>query len=187
MKIKEVSPNTLSGSFSKDLQLSKIWLIEELAKIKNNFSSVYILGSWHGNLGLLLSASKISAALIINVDIDNNSLSKSRNVSAKYDLKNIKHLQVDANKLSYKRATKSSAIINTSADDVPDQGWFENIPAGIIVAIQGRSNNPNSVNQFSNLEDLEKQFPMSQTFYKGQITLTDPETDYQRFMIIGRK
>jgi hypothetical protein len=187
MKIKEVSPNNLSGSFSKDLQLSKVWLIEELSKIKNNFNSIYILGSWYGNLGLFLSASKISPGLIVNVDIDKDAIGKSKNLAAKYGLKNIKHLQVDANNLNYKKATKSSAIINTSADDVPDRGWFENIPAGIIVAIQGRSNNPNSVNQFSNLEDLEKQFPMSQTFYKGQITLTDPETDYQRFMIIGRK
>jgi hypothetical protein len=187
MKIKEVSPNNLSGSFSKDLQLSKVWLIEELLKIKTNFNSIYILGSWYGNLGLFLSASKISTGLIVNVDLDKDSVSRSKSLYAKYGIENVKHLQVDANKLNYKKATKSSAIINTSADDIEGQDWFDNIPSGIIVAIQGRDNNPNSVNKFSSVEDLTKRFPLSETFYKGQISLTDPETDYQRFMIIGRK
>lgn len=74
MRISEFSPDTLQGSFTKDLIVSKNWLITEVSKIHNKFNVIYILGSWYGNLSLLLINKHIKFKKIINVDIDKDSL-----------------------------------------------------------------------------------------------------------------
>jgi len=54
MLMNEVSPDTIEGSFSNDLVLSKLWLIRELKRMQPTFGTIYILGSWYGNLSLLM-------------------------------------------------------------------------------------------------------------------------------------
>ena len=72
--ITESSGYSLKGSFTLDLIASKVWLLQELEKIQRNFTSVYILGSWYGNLSILLAKSNIKYDHIVNVDIDRNSV-----------------------------------------------------------------------------------------------------------------
>ena len=55
MKLVEFSPPTLRGSFESGLILNKLWLIHELKKIKDQFSTIYVLGSWYGNMSILLA------------------------------------------------------------------------------------------------------------------------------------
>ena len=51
----ESSGYSLEGSFTRDLVFSKYWLMRELAKIQRRASTMYILGSWYGNLALFLT------------------------------------------------------------------------------------------------------------------------------------
>jgi hypothetical protein len=55
----EFSPLTVQGSFENGLILNKLWLIYELQKIQDQFSTIYILGSWYGNMSILLAKSQI--------------------------------------------------------------------------------------------------------------------------------
>jgi hypothetical protein len=41
--------------------------------------------------------------------------------------------------------------------------------------------------QFKTPEDIEQKFPLSQVLYSGSLDLEDPETEYTRFMVIGKK
>jgi hypothetical protein len=52
MKINEVNSLSLKGSLGGNLTENKFWAFTELSEIKNNFDTIYILGSWYGNAGL---------------------------------------------------------------------------------------------------------------------------------------
>ena len=55
-----------------------------------------------------------------------------------------------------------------------NEGWFDNIPKGTLVALQTRD------------EDLD-QFKFTKLLYSGKKDLRDPETAYTRYMTIGIK
>lgn len=176
MKLHEFSPNTLKGSFTDDLIVSKLWLISEVSKIHKDFNSIYILGSWYGNLSLfLLDKNNIQFEKIINVDINKKVLSTGHELARRLKVADkIQPMVKDANKLNYRQAKSPSLVINTSVNDMENNGWFDNIPKGTLVAIQTRD------------EDLD-QFEFTKVLYSGSKQLKDPETKYTRFMKIGIK
>jgi hypothetical protein len=45
MKLLEFSPPTIQGSFGRGLVFNKLWLLHELEKIQDQFSTIYILGA----------------------------------------------------------------------------------------------------------------------------------------------
>jgi hypothetical protein len=98
---------------------------------------------------------------------------------------NVKYMLADANQLDYRQLGNSGAVINTSLTDMPGRAWFLNIPAGTLVVLQGRDHDPNR--NFSSTQDIVDQFPLSQVLYHGRMQLRDPETEYTRYMVIGRK
>jgi SAM-dependent methyltransferase len=176
MRINEFSPNTLKGSFTDDLIVSKLWLIREISKIHKDFNSIYILGSWYGNLSLfLLDKNNIQFKKIINVDINKKVLSTGQELATKFGVADkIEPMVKDANDLDYRQARPPSLVINTSVNDMENDGWFDNIPTGTLVAIQTRD------------ESLD-QFKFTKILYSGGKELKDPEDSYIRNMIIGVK
>ena len=58
--ITESSGYSLAGSFTRDLVASKVWLLDELARIAPQVGTIYVLGSWYGNLGVLLALTLLS-------------------------------------------------------------------------------------------------------------------------------
>ena len=175
MRLAEFSPDTLAGSFTKDLIVSKTWLISEVSRIHNKFNTIYILGSWYGNLSLLLINQHIQFKKIINVDIDRDSLQTGYELAKKLNIADrIEPMVKDANKLDYSQAVSPSLVVNTSCNDMSNQGWFDNIPPGTLVALQTRD------------DDLDE-YQLSKTLYQGKRKLKDPETTYVRVMKIGIK
>lgn len=190
MRLQEISPNTVKGSWSKDLVLRKLWALTELKKIKDNFDTVYILGSWYGNTSIILSLLKkhFHFDRIVNVDTDKQALDKSKEVIQNLRIDaDIKFDNLDANKLDYRGLGNNGLVINTSASDIEGEDWLKNIPTGTIVLIQSRNLSGDSPNQFDSLEDLFSQYPLSKIFYKGEKRFKDPETEFNSFMIIGQK
>ena len=187
MRISEVSPNTVEGSWSRDLVLSKLWLIRKLGSIKPNFGTIYILGSWYGNLSLLMLDRNLEFDRIINVDVDEAALHQGDIITGKLRDHRIVAMCKDANDLDYRQLGNNGLVINTSCNNIPNNGWFENIPKGAMVALQGRDNDPGSVNHHDDLEGFVDSYPLSSTTYSGRITLDDPETSYDRYMIIGNR
>jgi len=187
MRIQEISPNTHQGSWTSDLVLSKLWALVELKKIKNKFDTVYILGSWYGNTSILMSLLKkqFSFDHIVNVDLDKEALKKGQNIAKDLDIdKKIEPMSADANKLDYRQLGKDGLVMNLSAVDIKGTAWLENIPKDTLVLIQGRDQVKGG---FDSLESLENAYPLSQVFYSGVKRFKDPETDFNAFLIIGKK
>jgi len=182
----ESSGYSLEGSFTRDLVFSKFWLMRELANIQPQVSTMYVLGSWYGNLALFLTRyPQVHVNKIINVETDSKFLKGSKHILDQVGADNVEYMLKDANELDYRQLGTSGVVVNTSLTDMKGTDWFENIPAGTIVALQARDNDPGE--QFHSPEDIQQKFPLSQVLYSGELELEDPETQYTRFMVIGVK
>lgn len=184
MKVDESSGYSFRGSITPDLMISKIWLALQLKKLAVNFSTIYILGSWYGNMAYVLIKLNVPSDKIINVDINRSWLNFSSKLLKPFN-QNIQSMDKDANKITYQQLGKNGLVINTSETDIPGTDWYENIPQGTLVAIQSRDNADNQ--RYSTIDEFDLAYPMSETLYIDKLDLTDPETDYQRFMKIGIK
>jgi len=183
----ETSDLTFQGSNSADLIESKKWLcniLKELDLDIAEFSTIYILGSWYGNMAVVLKDSNIPFEKIINVDTDKEVLDKSDDLLRDIGIKNLESMNKDANDLDYRQVTSDSLIINTSTQDIEGKRWWDRIPKGVLVALQGRDSAKKS---YKNLEEFDKTFPLSRTLYLDKKQLEDQDTDYYRFMKIGIK
>jgi len=182
----ESSGSSLDGSFTRDLVFSKFWLMRELAQIQPHVSTMYVLGSWYGNLALYLNRyPQVQVDRIINVETDQERLSTSARILDQAGADNVDHMPKDANELDYRQLGRDGAVVNASLIDIKGTDWFKNIPEGTLVVMQARDQVDNE--QFAGPEDIEQKFPLDQVLYSGSLDLEDPETEYTRFMIIGIK
>lgn len=186
MRIFEVSQNNLTDSFSKDLVKSKTWLAEELAKIRTDFKNVYVLGSWYGNLSLILfQEHKIKFQHLYNVDVNEDSLMQGEELAKSLGVaQDIDIVHKNANNVVY---LAPSLIINTSVNNIENAGWFENIPAGTLVVMQSRNKDPGAVNRYNSEGELSANYPLSDVLYMGKLRLHEKQGSYARFMVIGIK
>jgi len=176
----------LQGSFTHDLTTSKVWLITELSKISPAVGTVYILGSWYGNLSLYMNLLPvIDYEKIINVETNRSMLDQSERMLKHVGAKNVEFMLQDANDLDYRQLDDNGVVINTSLTDMSGRDWFDNIPSGTLIAMQARDHDPGY--KFDSTDDILAKFPLEQVLYQGIKTLEDPETSYHRFMVIGRK
>jgi hypothetical protein len=91
----------------------------------------------------------------------------------------------DANTLDYRQLETDGVVINTSLTDMDGTEWFQNIPNGTVVVMQARDRVMRK--PFYSTDDILQKFPLDQVLYQGSLKLKDPETAYNRFMVIGRK
>lgn len=184
--VKEESPDTVKGSFTDDLVLSKIWLAKTLKKILGDSCArtIYILGSWYGNLAFILDYEKIVFDKIVLVEIDEQSLGISEKGLRKiFEPGKLVFLHTDAKDMIY---DDIGIVINTSINDMPTD-WYENVPNGMPVIVQGRDNLGTVDTMIADMEQFDDMFPMSKVSYLGKKELHDPEKEYTRYMKIGVK
>lgn len=176
---------SFAGSCEKDLIKSKVWLCRHLPR--RTYGRIYVLGSWYGNFGLILRGMNFNFKHIINVDSNqrycdiNKKIYKLANFDRPYTI-----LNKDCNKIEFKNP---DLIINTSTNDIQSHKWFNNIPAGCLVALQCRNNQstdsqkdrPDTFSQF------DKLFKFKKTIYQGKLALENNEENYYRYTIIGIK
>jgi hypothetical protein len=178
MRLVEFSPLTLSGSFTRDLILNKLWLLSELKKIKDQFSTIYILGSWYGNMSLLLARSDIKFEHIVNVDSNARVVKTGQQIAKQMGIADhIEPMVADANTLDYRQLDPDGLVINTSCHDMENSGWFDHIPEGTMVALQSRTD----------VDDDLSDYRISNILYQGSRELEDPETKYTSILEIGIK
>lgn len=189
MRIRDLSESSgysLAGSFTHDLTKSKVWLMQELARIAPRVGTIYILGSWFGNLSLYLHLlPMLQHGPIINVENDKQMLRQSRRMLDHVGADDVRHMFKDANDIDYQQLGSDGVVINTSLTDMDGQDWFRSVPRGTLVALQARDHDPG--HQFHSTRDILDRFPLSTVLYQGERQLTDPETDYTRYMVIGKK
>jgi hypothetical protein len=184
--LEESSGSSLEGSFTQDLVFSKYWLMHELARIQPHVSTMYVLGSWYGNLAMYLNRyPMVKVDHIVNVETDQERLNSGKHILNQMGVRNVEHMLKDANKLDYRQLDGNGVVVNTSLTEMPDTDWFKHIPPGTLVVLQARDHNTGET--FAGPEDIQKKFPLDQMLYSGSLNLRDPETEYSRFMTIGIK
>ena len=180
----ESSGYSLQGSFTHDLTTSKVWLLQELARIQPSMGTVYILGSWFGNISLYMHLLPLlDHGTIINVERDRSMLAQSRRMLNHIDAQDVEHMLADANDIDYRQLGADGVVINTSLTDMPGRAWFDRIPKGTRVVMQARDHDPGQ--QFHSTKDIIDRYPLTTVEYQGTLGLQDPETEYTRFMVIG--
>jgi hypothetical protein len=189
-ELTESSGYTLAGSYTPDLVFSKLWLTRELERVLNTqgIDSVpvaYILGSWYSNLSTILRKSNTPIQHIVDVERNKQWLKTGQEIQQHMNINNVEYMAADANNLDYRQLQDPGVVINTGTNDIADLGWFDNIPAGTIVVLQGRDQVEN--NGVASPDELLGRFPLETVLYQGTMDLEDPETEYRRSMAIGIK
>ena len=176
MRLREFSPDTVSGSFDRGLVFNKLWMIHELAKIKDTFSTIYILGSWYGNLSILLARSRIDYDHIVNVDTDADRVRQGQAIARHMHMADhIESMTADANTVDYRQLDSNGLVVNCSIHDMPNSGWFDHIPQGVMVALQSRTDVDHDIDSYA----------LKPKLYDGTWELEDPETQYNSLLRIG--
>lgn len=192
----------IADGFSRGQVLSKIWLVEELKNINQNFDNILIYAGWMGQLVLFLEKSiEFKKVRIVDQDpiaceisdkIVNNHHIEDWNV--KSSCANIEDIEQFLNHCiipltnkkgeTFQTKFEPDLIINTSAEHM-DEEWFYNIKQDSIIAIQ--SNNQEGIEEHINcvtsIDAMKKKFKMSEILYEGELQLQG----YKRFMLIGKK
>lgn len=184
--VNEASENSLEGSFTDDLVYSKLWLCDKLKEgLGNNCArTIYILGSWYGNLALFIQKANIVFDKIVLIDIDEKVLSSSEKLLRHlFEPGKLVFINTDACDVIY---DTPGIVINTSVNDM-DLDWYNNMPKGMRVVVQARDTVSGAKTKIADLEQFDDMFPMQVVSYLGSQDLSDPEVDYTRFMKIGKK
>jgi hypothetical protein len=188
--VTESSGYSLTGSYTPDLVFSKLWLSQELNNIlrEHNIDSVpvaYILGSWYSNLSTILRKTSTPVEHIVDVEKNKDWLKTGQQIQKDMGIDGVEHMPADANKIDYRQLQDPGVVINTSTNDMLENNdWFENIPAGTLVVLQGRDQ---VEREFLSPDDLLDLYPLENVLYSGTMNLQDPETKYTRSMVIGVK
>jgi hypothetical protein len=189
-ELTESSGYTLAGSYTPDLVFSKLWLTRELERVLNTqgidlVPVAYILGSWYSNLSTILRKSNAPIQHIVDVERNKQWLKTGQQIQQHMNIDNVEYMAADANNLDYRQLQDPGVVINTGTNDIADLGWFDNIPSGTIVVLQGRDQVKN--NGVASPDELLERFPLETVLYQGTMDLEDPETEYRRSMAIGVK
>ena len=177
-------------AFSSGQIGSKLWLCEELEKLFNSIDTIWIYGGWYGVTGfLLLSRNQISIKKIKSFDLDHNCESVADMINENWviDSWQFKAFTEDCNNLSYE-SDPPDLIINTSTEHFDNMDWFEKIPKGTMVALQG-NNMPHDdhVIHSLNLKQFVDRYSLSKILYRGSKQFVYPTWQFTRYMVIGQK
>ena len=204
---KKVNKDDIYDAFSRSQIKSKIWLLEELAKIDTHYDSVVVMAGWFGQLKSMYDE-KMSSNKFRIVELDKQACNSSDYIFNLSNLENykVKAVNADINNLTlhkngyewdvenFKEGTKYSEkflpdlIINTSAEHMTEEWYnqirFKEMESNPIVAIQ--SNNlfdiPEHINCVHSVDHMKKKFPMKEILFEGELQLKG----YKRVMLIGR-
>jgi hypothetical protein len=193
-------------AFSHSQIASKLWLCEELERLKLGKLHAYVYGGWIGLLPfLMLSRGKLDIDRINSFDIDPEAVINSRLINQHWVVTGqYQSYEYDCNKLMWAKDwpaiefntnIKVNLIINTSVEHfvvgVREQdNWFNNIPDDTYVILQSNNfdhdGDPN-VSIVHSVEELGRQFPLTHIFYSGTKSFIYPDKAFDRYMIIGMK
>ena len=176
-------------SFSNGQIASKIWLCRELEKLKWSSNLTWIYGGWYGITAfLLLSRENFLVKRIESYDTDPE-------CEPIADL--IHNNWVHFHPFKFKAYTKNcnalipnqtDLIINTATEHFDSMEWFNNIPAGHRVILQG--NNMTHDDHFVHSDSLlsfKNYYPLTEYYYIGNKDFEYSDWKFTRYMVIGIK
>lgn len=176
--------------FSHGQITSKIWLCEELEKrCWIPAPSIFVLGGWQGMLSfLLLSRNNLSIKKLRSFDVDPSCevVADAINNNWLFDGWKFKAVTQDCNSLDY--TDPVDIVINTSTEHFESLDWFDNIPAGTLVCLQGNDlDHDDHHSIFCGFDEFKNSFKFSTSLFEGTREFVYPDFSFTRYMIIGIK
>jgi hypothetical protein len=177
-------------AFSNGQIASKIWLCEQLESLFDNIDTIWIYGGWYGLTSFLLkSRGNINISSIRSYDIDPEceSVADMINENWVYQDWQFKAHTADCSTLT-PTLGNPDLIINTSTEHFDNMEWWDNIPKGTYVALQG-NNMPHDdhVIHSNSLSEFCELYSLDNVLYKGKLEFNYPTWNFTRFMQIGTK
>jgi hypothetical protein len=179
-----------ADAFSSGQVSSKLWLCEELEKIYDHIDQIWIYGGWYGMSAFLLKVrNNIQIGKIRSWDVDPacEKIADSINENWVWQEWAFKAYTGDCNDMQPAIGCPD-LIINTSTEHFDSMGWWEKIPNGMPVVLQG-NNMPHEdhVIHTDSLEAFSKLYPLTTVDYAGQKDFKYETWGFSRFMLIGIK
>lgn len=194
----------LSDAFSRGQVNSKIWLVQELEKIKNSFEMIHVHAGWYGQIRYYLDSMDIGYNKMRIFDIDPTALEISDKIFNNDKILNfqIKSANVDITDPTWlfrtgceyeitpdtKEKTVPDLVVNTSAEHF-DEDWYhkfvirtESYDPLFVIQTNNLFDIPEHINCVHSVDEMLKKFPMSRIEYAGEKEMPG----YKRFMLIGR-
>lgn len=174
-------------SFSNGQIDSKLWMCQVLETYRWSSKLTHIYGGWYGlNAFLLLSRETFKVKRIESFDIDPSCEAIADMINENWVIKEwqFKAHTADCNTL----APKADLVINTSTEHFENKDWFNNLPQGTRVVLQGSNMKRDDVLVKSNsLEEFIAHYPLSDITYQGSLDFTYPDWQFTRYMVVGTK
>lgn len=189
-------------AFSSGQMGSKIWLCQVLEQmlLSRGVSApqtVWVYGGWHGVLGFLLLSRQAPGVAIERVrsfDIDPAVETPANLLCENWVWREwmFRAFTADCNALkpgeNHEYGPPPTIVINTSVEHFAENTWFENIPAGTIVALQAADFDHHGASAPIRSEaELRAAYPLAEEWFSGAMTFDYGSWSFQRFMAIGRK
>lgn len=191
---------------------SKKWMLDHLSDVfaahNINLSMIYLMGGWYAHFAAMFfemfdSNNKlISDYKIRSFDIDPTVAEIAETINRSYTTDGWKFkattkdiFDIDLNEHIYDTQRRDGTlctltetpdlIINTSGEHIDLAEWWNQVPNGILCAIQSNNyfDGDGHINCVNSVEELIDQVPMDCVYYTGTLKLEK----YDRYMIIGIK
>ena len=201
------NPDFVPDCLSRGQVKSKLWLIEELAKLEKKqnlkLGTIFLCGGWYAILAAMLFEQNFDINKVRSFDIDDSCRAIAETFNKKWVMQDwkFKSCTQDIHDINYSThvyyvnrsdgsqcelTDSPDTIINTSCEHIENfKSWYNKIPAGKIVILQ--TNNyfeiPEHINCSKTIDDFAEQTPMTEVLYSGELFLDK----YLRFMRIGIK
>ena len=192
--------------FSRGQLKSKMWLVNELRKLKvNDLGTVFLCAGWYATLATMLFEKGFKINKIRSFDIDPGCVDIAETFNKpwftdQWRFKSITQNIMDIdynehtwqswsnanNRMSYPITDVPDTIINTSCEHIENfNEWYSKIPAGKLVIIQSNDYHEvdEHVNTYNTIEEFAASAPMTTILFAGELELEK----YKRFMLIGHR
>ena len=201
VRMLEGNKDFVEDSLSQGQIKSKLWLINELKKLKLDLGTVFLCAGWYAILATLIFENNIKVTKIRSFDIDKTVLAIAERFNKKWVLEDWKFKpavydihDINFNEFTYnvtrtdgqvrELTDKPDTIINTSCEHINNfSDWYRKIPAGKLLILQ--TNNYFDLAEHINCSDSLSKFgdsaPMTELLYEGSLDCNQ----YVRFMRIG--
>lgn len=191
------APKVDLDAFSSSQVGSKLWLTERLESVLANQVQapvsgykIWIYGGWYGITNLIMRVRgviPVEYVRCIDRDPACEPIADKINKFWEWQDWQFKSITGDVNEVNYSQ-DNPHIVINSSVEHMGPGKWFDMIPKGTIVVLQGSDlPHPDHVRRIHSVDELRSACPMSSEFYSGSITFNYPGLELKRFMIIGIK
>lgn len=178
----------LDSFWSGQLQ-SKAWLSNELNKVVNTPSNVYVFGGWTGILSnIIFTNSTFGVLKIRSIDIDPWCEGVADTVNKDFEMDGWRFKARTSCMADYKYEwdvhgfITPHIVINTSTEHVSQKlydQWYSNVPPGSLVIAQGNNffDCPEHIRCCNNIDEFIKVNNVENTLFSGSL-VTDMYTRY---------